>query len=1181
MQPPPPPPRRSGSPNLPPAPRLPALSGPRAARAEAVFNSALERPTADRAGYVHEACGDDAELQARVEGLLAAHDEAAGCVQETVPLSPEIEAELARLKPEEAGDVIGPYKLREQIGEGGFGSVWLAEQMQPVRRRVALKIIKLGMGTKEVIARFEQERQALALMDHPNIAKVFDAGATQVGRPFFVMELVRGVTITEFCDEKQLSTAERLELFVAVCQAVQHAHQKGIIHRDLKPSNILVTTADGKAVVKVIDFGVAKATQGRLTDASVYTQFQQMIGTPLYMSPEQAGMTSLDIDTRSDIYALGVLLYELLVGRLPFEADELMKRGLDEMRRMIREQEPPRPSQALHTMAHETLSSVAQNRASEPPRLVHTIRGDLDWIVMKCLEKDRGRRYETASGLAMDIQRHLDHEPIVARPPSTGYRLQKLIRRNRLVFAASAAVLAALIVGLGLSTVLFFKEREAHRRSVAAEAEQSRLREKAEQADAQSREEAARRARLLYAADVALASEIWQSPAGTAAQVNALLEAHRPKDGAEDRRETAWRLLWHQLHRASTSTFRAATGPLRHLALTSEGPAVTMDPSHMLREWDPATGQMRAQRQLAAPADTELAALSPDGRRVAFASKGGAVQIVATSLGGSAQSRPAASGEPLLNLAFSPEGKWLSGIGIDGKARVWDAATGAEAQTFALQRTGESRVVTLLPDGLGLLVANHPGNSDLALYRAGESEPLVRKAWGGTISTVTCSFDGQFVVAGGVSGHVGVWELPSFKESERMRLVTGAITSMAASPDRRQFAAGTEHGEVVVFTVSPLQIRALRKGHMRAVRALAFTANGKGLASADDGGIVRFWQLDAPAESRVLRGSGIPNSATFSRDGRWLLAGGGPPEAGVVTLWDTRSWTSVRTFGTAAPRGTFAPPVNGQEPPPPAAVHSVVRAIFSPDGETVATAGRDGRIKLWARETGAELRTLTGLLPDPVASLAFSPDGRWLAAGFGFLNWFDDRRIGAIKVWEAASGREIATLKGHERSVASLAFSPAGETLASTSHDGTVRLWRVADWQETGRLGTSFAFKAVAFSPDGTTLAASTSEGPIVFWEVASQRELRRLVGHSGMVWDLAFSPDARTLVSSGRDRSVRLWDVGTGRQLSKLPGESEAPWPVAFSPDGRTLVTPGDGRGPLRLWQVPALRECGPAHQP
>ncbi len=327
---------------------MPAPDLPSPIPVEEIFRVAVALPAAERAEYLCAACEGQPEVRARIERMLGVGGIAALLRQpadETVP--PEIEAELARLKPEEGGERIGNYKLLQQIGEGGFGTVWMAEQEQPVRRRVALKIIKLGMDTKEVMARFEQERQALAMMDHPNIAKIFDAGATQYGRPFFVMELVRGVRITEYCDQNNLPTAERLQLFIAVCQAVQHAHQKGIIHRDLKPSNILVTLHDGVPVPKVIDFGVAKATQQqRLTDLTLFTQFEQMIGTPLYMSPEQAEMSGLDIDTRSDIYSLGVLLYELLTGRTPFDPEELMRHGLDEIRRTIREQEPQKPSTA-------------------------------------------------------------------------------------------------------------------------------------------------------------------------------------------------------------------------------------------------------------------------------------------------------------------------------------------------------------------------------------------------------------------------------------------------------------------------------------------------------------------------------------------------------------------------------------------------------------------------------------------------------------------------------------------------------------------------------------------------------------------------------------------------------------------------------------------------------------------
>ncbi|PWU18270.1 MAG: hypothetical protein C5B50_09580 [Verrucomicrobia bacterium] len=466
----------------------------------AVFSAARRLLAAERPAYLDKTCAGDAALRVRVEELLAAAEKAQTFLKDPAPgaerpanppVAPTLVMNMAA-SAEKAGDRIGHYKLLQQIGEGGCGLVYMAEQEEPVRRRVALKVIKLGMDTKSVIARFEAERQALAMMDHPNIAKVLDAGATEAGRPYFVMELVRGIKITDYCDEHNLSTNERLELFMQVCHAVQHAHQKGIIHRDLKPSNILVASNDGVPVPKVIDFGIAKATQGRLTDQTVFTAFEQFIGTPAYMSPEQAELTMQDVDTRTDIYSLGVLLYELLTGKTPFDAQQLLASGLDAMRRTIREQEPARPSTRLSTMlvaadvsrpkatgglavrSEEEVSADSRRRLRLKEQ-IKMVRGDLDWIVMKCLEKDRARRYETANGLSNDVRRHLNCEPVTARPPSRLYELQKSVRRHKFGFAAAAALIAVLAAGVVASTL------EALR-ATHAQHEQARLRLQADQA---------------------------------------------------------------------------------------------------------------------------------------------------------------------------------------------------------------------------------------------------------------------------------------------------------------------------------------------------------------------------------------------------------------------------------------------------------------------------------------------------------------------------------------------------------------------------------------------------------------------------------------------------------------------------------------------------------------------------
>jgi eukaryotic-like serine/threonine-protein kinase len=483
-------------------------------REEVLFALALEKSAEKRAAFLDAMCDGNPALRQRLDALRAAHEQPETLLAtqaETARLT--IKLDLADAPDEAVGQTLGRYKLLERVGEGGCGVVYVAEQTEPVRRRVALKVIKLGMDTKQVVARFEAERQALAMMDHPNIAKVLDAGTTagplphpmgeggrrpgeglaaHYGRPYFVMELVRGIPITQYCDQEKLSTRKRLDLFIRVCHAIQHAHQKGIIHRDIKPSNILVTLHDGVPVPKVIDFGIAKATEGRLTDNTVYTQLHQFIGTPAYMSPEQAEMSGLDIDTRSDIYSLGVLLYELLTGSTPFDGAALIASGLDGMRRTIREQEPARPSTRVARLTGQEQTAAARRRSLDASRLLHQLRGDLDWIVIKCLEKDRTRRYETANGLAADIRRHLENEPVVARPPSTAYRVQKAFRRNKIIFSAATAVGLALVIGLSISTWQTVAARKAQRETETARTAERQQRLEAQAAQQASETERAR-----------------------------------------------------------------------------------------------------------------------------------------------------------------------------------------------------------------------------------------------------------------------------------------------------------------------------------------------------------------------------------------------------------------------------------------------------------------------------------------------------------------------------------------------------------------------------------------------------------------------------------------------------------------------------------------------------------------
>jgi serine/threonine-protein kinase len=446
--------------------------------AKEIFLAAVQKPAPDeRAAFLDAACTGDAALRRRVEALLQAHDDPGGILGEPTP-DPGTTVGSGAGHDEAIGIHIGPYKLLQKLGEGGMGAVYLAEQEQPIRRRVAVKIIKANVDSGHILGRFEQERQALALMDHPNIAKVFEAGKMDAGadalpgtawqgRPYFVMELVKGIPITQYCDQERLSPRERLQLLIPVCQAVQHAHQKGIIHRDLKPSNVIIALYDGKPIPKVIDFGVAKATGQKLTERTMFTEVGQIIGTLEYMAPEQAELNNLDIDTRSDIYSLGVILYELLTGAPPFTGKQLRSAAFAEMLRMIREVDPPRPSTKLSHC--EELPSIAAKRKLEPRKLTRLMHGDLDWIVMKALEKDRGRRYETATGLAMDLERYLHDDPVLAGPPGASYRLHKFLRRNRGPVLAATLVLLALVLGVVLSSWQAFRAKQAEASALRAE----------------------------------------------------------------------------------------------------------------------------------------------------------------------------------------------------------------------------------------------------------------------------------------------------------------------------------------------------------------------------------------------------------------------------------------------------------------------------------------------------------------------------------------------------------------------------------------------------------------------------------------------------------------------------------------------------------------------------------------
>jgi eukaryotic-like serine/threonine-protein kinase len=1125
---------------------------------QVLFAEVLQRETPEaRAAYLAAACGTDAVLRRRLEALLAAAENAGNFLEQPpTGLTQDAASTLliTELISEKPGEKIGRYKLLEKIGEGGCGTVYVAEQTEPVRRRVALKVIKLGMDTRQVIARFEAERQALAMMDHPNIAKVHDGGATETGRPYFVMELVRGVKVTDYCDQNNLSTGERLDLFIKVCRAVQHAHQKGIIHRDLKPSNILVTLHDGVPVPKVIDFGIAKATEGRLTDKTVYTELHQFIGTPAYMSPEQAEMSGLDIDTRADIYSLGVLLYELLTGRPPFSAEELLQAGFDEMRRTIREQEPVRPSTRLSTMLEGELTATAKRHGADALKLVHLVRGDLDWIVMKALEKDRTRRYETASDLARDVERNRHDEPVIARPPSAAYRFRKLVRRNKLAFIAGTAVVLALLFGMVGSTWQAVRARKAERAATqegrraeqqAQLAAQEATRATAEATRAAAVATAARR--YAYAAEINVALQALAE--NNLSRARELLDRQWPKAGEEDLRGFEWRYLWQLCRGDELATFR-------HEATHSA--AFSPDGKLFAYAGGKITVRETSSREIVTTLPSPATTLSFAPHTHLLASGHDTVKLWNTETWQEVRSLPDAM-QPAL---FSPDGRWLL-TGVAEGFRVWDTQTW---QPMGLC-TGVPRVrwntrnavafspdsqflVTIAGEGIDDGIGDHfrvwqlPGLEKLPSLR------LNREANGSAAFSPPGSLaflpGGKFVVAGLQDGQIAIWDFATRKVVAMRKEHTGWITGVAVAPDGKTFATASSDRTVNLWDAATFRPLVRLRGHVGEVWSLACAPDGHTVMSGSADGTTKLWSADT-RHHQVLEGPNV--LLGFIGDGRRLIAA-------------TTKFVSVWTPGSGA-RVDFAIPTN-------LPISSVTLPPFRvKPREPLAALGRgDGIVELWNLETGARGNAWPAH-KETIGVVAFSPDGKWLATG---------TLQGEIKIWEFATRREAMRLGPVGHKLLSLEFSPDGKTVAASGESGIVWLWEAATGREVVQLpGHGTVVPSVAFSPDGQMLATASLDNAARVWEVPSGKLRTTLQGHVQGVIAVVFSPDGKSIATGSHDGKVKLWDVATHQELATFLLGGLFPT-LGFSPDGRMLAVGNAFEARIQILSAPSFEEIAAA---
>jgi len=1186
---------------------------------EIIFNAAKALPAgARRNRYLDEACAGTPSLRHEVELMLASASAADGFFEEKPAGLTDIdqtvaESRISAARPitEGPGTQLGRYKLLEQIGEGGFGVVYLAEQKEPVKRRVALKIIKLGMDTAQVVTRFEAERQALAMMDHPNIAKVLDAGATDTGRPYFVMELVRGRPITKFCDEGNLSTTERLELFRTTCHAIQHAHQKGIIHRDIKPSNVLVSMHDDKPVIKVIDFGIAKATQQELTEKTVFTQFQQFMGTPAYMSPEQAGMSGLDIDTRSDVYSLGVLLYELLTGGTPIDVRELTTGGYEEMRRRIKELEAPKPSTRISSLNDAELTMMARRRKSDPTRLKRQLRGDLDRVILKALEKDRTRRYDTATAFADDVQRYLNNEPVTAVPPTVMYLFTKYARRHRTSLAMAASIAVILVISATYSAAQAVRAGRAAQQAQEAE----KLKSVALGSAEQERDRATQMATRLDTANATLKGAATRAEFTTG---NHFIEANQlPKGIAHLARSlrtdpTYWPAATRLITTLTDRGFALDDLPpithdhpiYDHVLDRTTGLLATRCENYDLRIWN----AWKAEKLMDIPAtgSRKMPSLSPDGRRVLLVDTNGAALVFEPFTNPGKPLAVLKAEAPIVHAVLSP----VAGPGLkaatrlaNGMVQIWDGETGVALSQPISGPSTNGGFLSFTKDGQWLVGSFADGQ--VGVWPVPPQTGAARMLAVPANSFLTLAPDSKTLVERAADGlSVRFWDLAAGTARGDAARLTEPLARVPGEPGT--VPSGTSHGHEFEFSGDGRRMVAVSHGtfqpyanrilHPRMEIHFFDTSTGKLLHTTSETNVTHHDEnLVAGLGAMVINTNrliirGLSTGATLM-DRTWpsdaiktlKFSPAGDRILVALTdrrliLFDARTGDSLTHPGDPAHISNTAGG-SGRAPGQTYFMRSGPRVSsleFSPEGDVFLVHGDDGSLQLWDAFEGVALAEPA---PQRGGRVDFSTDGRWLlvqreGAGGGSSR-LDSGSIYVI-------GRDLSAARHrilpYEGAVPVLHFTADGRYGLVGSHGLTVfnpatgEAIRRIDAKETGYIrsngGITWLINEAWFSPSGDRIVAiceSSGGGYVVkVFETATGRTLHTLPAQDmAQTYRVRFAGENRVVVGSFVYNDVamplQVFDLATQRVIAATK-PAEGPYIFDVSPDGRRIASCGSG---------------------